>query len=380
MEGASRQPAHRLHLMLDGSARSSPRICTLLQSAMAIELLPLTSDRLTELETLLLPVWQRRWDRLQSERIFRWRFLERPEGEGLIAYDNGRAVGFIDSFFRQYRTRAGLIRVREPADWYCHPSYRPLLSIRLIRKLMQSGEALLVVGGNPNTRNVLPKLGYKALPDVASYMLPTGTGAFAKVLAGTVRFPLHRVPRFLIRPLSVRTLWGGRAHRSSLEFGMRQVQGPPPMPEASTNGGSYGLAPVFPTEEHDWFRNAPGRMGEFMWFEFETAHAKGLSFVRLYQDGPFRAARILHIEASRPSVLLYDSILRGTIGALLPYRPQWITARFTSPMARQAIQSAGFKGVGAYKAFWWHRDIPPPEGPLHLSWTTSDEGLLPYPN
>jgi hypothetical protein len=329
---------------------------------------------------VVLPIWQRRWDRDFTDRILRWRFLERPDWEAVIAYDGGRPVGFMDSFLRPYRTRAGVVRVREPADWYCHPDHRPVVSLKLIRNFMEKPEPILAVGGKAVTVGILPRLGYLKLPQVRSFVLPTGAGAMVKKLSKTFGFSLSSVPPRLAKPLSVTVGRHGGSGRGLPEVSVRPVREGEQIPELSPANGAYGLSPVLPRQEYAWFRSAPERVGEFTWLAFETADGRrGVSFSRLYNEGPFRAARVLHMDASEPSTPLYASILQETVRTLMRSEPQWIGARFNCAMACEALEAAGFKETASCTAYWWHRDLPPPEAPLHLSWTTGDEGLLPYP-
>lgn len=347
---------------------------------MAIEFAPLTAERLEDLETFLLPVWDRCLDETLAGRILRWRFLERTDGEAILAYDGARAVGFIDSFFRLYRTRSGLVRVREPADWFCHPDYRPVLSLRLIQRLMREPEPIVVVGGNATTVRILPKLGYRELPHLAKYMLPTGTGVMIKGLSRAFRFSLAAVPRYLARPLSMRAMRGSRPSGSVPKVSAYPVRQGTEIPELTPSRSWYGLSPTLSETDHEWYADAPDAMGDFVWRAFETSErGRGLSFSRVYEEGRFRAARLLHIDASAPSLPMYASIIEETVQALMRSRPQWITARFSCPMARAALEKLGFRKYDTSRAFWWHSEMPPPESPIHLSYASADEALLPYP-
>lgn len=347
---------------------------------MPIEYARLAEEHLEDLQAMLLPSWDRRWTRPVADRFFRWRFLERSDGEGLIAYDGSRPVGFVDSFLRPYRTRNGTVQVHEPAEWYSDPAYRPLLGMKLTRRLMDRPEPALTVGGNRNTATLLPRLGHRELPELTTYALPTGVGSMVKGLSKSLRFPISRVPPIMAGPLSVRLPWPRRGRREEDGVGVRRIEEGEAVPRVGPGDASYGIAPILGGQDCEWFRKAPEEVGSFLWLAFETAEGtKGVSFNRLYSDGPFQAARILHLEAAEPSASFYLRMVRDTVSELIAWRPQWIGARFSCPMSRQALQTAGFRRVGRCRAFWWHRERPAPEGPLHLSWTSGDEPLLPYP-
>jgi len=349
---------------------------------MAIEYTPLTPERLDDLEEVLLSVWNRRWDRPFMDRMFRWRFLERPDWEAVVAYDGGRAIGFMDSFLRPYHTRSGqVVRIREPADWYCHPDYRPVVSLKLIRSFMNKPEPILAVGGKAVTVGILPRLGHQPLPEVRSFVLPVGGGAMVKKLSKTLGFPMSAVPEAVARPLSVRLRRGWHGPGSLPQVSVHPVRQGSQVPDLDSPEGAYGLSPILTPEEYDWLQKAPDRLGEFVWLAFSGDDGvEGVSVSRVYGEGPFRAAHLLHMAVSHPSVTLYGAVLRETAEYLMGHGPQWISARFNCPLACSALQSAGFRETAPSTAYWWHREIPPPERPLHLSWTTADEGLLPYPS
>lgn len=347
---------------------------------MPIEYTRLAEEHLEDLQGMLLPFWERRWDRSTADRFFRWRFLERSDGEGLIAYDRGRPVGFVDSFVRPYRTPRGTLQVHEPAEWYSDPAYRPLLGMKLTRRLMERPEPALTVGGNRNTASLLPRLGHQELPELVTYALPTGGGAMVKGLSKSLGFPMSAVPRLLARPLSGRLPNVRRVPPGNGSSRVRPIPNGEPVPRLGPRDGSYGIAPILGGQDCRWFRRAPDSVGSFVWLAFERAgETTGVSFSRLYREGPFTAARLLHLDAVDPSVPTYEMMVRETVRELMVRKPQWIGARFSCPMSREALEKVGFRRVGHCRAFWWHQHEPPPDGPLHLSWASADEPLLPYP-
>lgn len=346
---------------------------------MAIEYESLTPERLDDLASVLLPVWDRRWDPDFTDRMFRWRFLERPRWDAVLAYDNGRPIGFMDSFLRLYRTRTGKTVIREPADWYCHPDYRPVVSLKLIRGFMRADEPILAVGGRDVTVGVLPRLGFRRLPEVRSWVLPVGGGAAVKKLSKTFGFPLSAVPRLLAGPLSVRVHRGWRQAGDLPRLSVVRIEDGHQIPEIPGDDTGYGLSPLLSREEFHWMQRAPSALGEFVWLGFEGEDGvKGLSVSRVYGEGPFRAAHLLHIASDPASTSVYSAILRHTAERLMSSGPQWISARSSCTLACEALQAAGFTETAPCTAYWWHRDAQP-EPPIHLGWTTADEGLLPYP-
>ena len=347
----------------------------------AIEYAPLTSDRLDDVKRLLLPFWKRSWDPSLAERIFRWRFLDRVQGEATLAYDGARPVGFIDAFLRAYVSSGGDLRVRECADWFAHPDYRPLVGIQLLRGMMAKPEPLLTVGGTDGTRRIMARMGWRDLPSLVTYALPTGTGAAVKGLSKRLGFSLSSVPRVVARGLSIRTTRSLGAEGPLPQGSVVRVEDVAAFPRVAPDPGSYGLSAVVTVEDFRWLRMAPPEMGRFIFLAFETSEGeRGLSVSRVFEDGSFRAARILHLTASAPSPGMYAWMIQETARRLLETGTQWIAARFNCPQAQEGLESVGFRPTGRCPAFWWHRNHPDPEAPMHLGWSTGDEGVLPYPD
>jgi hypothetical protein len=347
----------------------------------AIEYAPLTAERLDDAKALLLPFWKRSWEPGLADRILRWRFLERSDWEATLAYDGDRPVGFVDSFFTPYLTEAGVVRVRESADWFCHPDYRPLVGIRLLRSLMKKPEPILIVGGRGTAHQIVSRMGWSALPDLGQYVLPTGTGAMVKGLSKRLHFPLSSVPAVVARGLSFRMAPALGADRRPVEGKVTFVEDGMALPRIQPAPGAYRLSSLLTPESFAWLRRAPPELGRFFCLAFETGEGeRGLALGRIYDDGPFRAGRILNLTATAPTLETYAWMVRETAAYLVRDGAQWVTARFSSSTARDALEAVGFRYTGPCAAFWWHPEAPTLDGPTDLGWTTGDEGVLPYPN
>lgn len=347
---------------------------------MAITYIKLTPDRLEDVERLLLPYWQRRWDKPVADAFFRWRFLERADWEAILAYDGARLVGFLDNFFRPCRIGDALLRTRQTADWFCDPGHRPV-GVMLMRKIMEQPEPVLVVGGTDATHQLLPRLRWQSLPDLTDYALPTGGGAAIKRLSELFHFRLAAVPGPLGRALSLPM--GGR-RRAAPPPGAAEVtclDADEPLPEIVPRAGTHGLSSLLDQSEADWLRLAPDAMGRYVWLVFSLdGRPAGFSLSRLYRAGPLQAARLLHLQAQVPAVALYAWMSAETARYLAQQGAQWVAARFGCPLVDQALAGLGFRRRHACKAFWWHRGEAPPPLPYHLTWVCGDEAVLPYPD
>src|SRR5690606_24126055 len=130
-----------------------------------------------------------------------------------------------------------------------------------------------------------------------------------------------------------------------------------------------------------WLHAAPAPMGRFVALRFEGGDGalRGISLSRIYDDGALRAGRSVHLWARGPRSEHYGWMTRETLRMLSGAGAQWVTARSSCPHVGVALRQAGFHAVSTCAAFWRHRSVEPPDGPLHLGWGTNDEALLPYP-
>ena len=347
---------------------------------MAIDYAELTPERLDDLQRLLLPFWQRQWDKSFADAFFRWRFVERPDWDGILAYDGARPVGFIDSFFRPYQIGESLVRVRQTSDWFSDPGYRPV-GVMLMRKVMQQPEPILVVGGSETTHQILPRLRWTSLPDLAHYALPTGSGAAIKGLSELFGLSSLRLPGPMVRALSLPLV---RRRRVKPPQGTAEVSCLPaggPLPQIVPHDGSSVLLSVLEQAEADWLGKAPEGVGEYVWLVFSLdGRPVGLSLSRLYRRDAMTVARLLHLQADVPSVELYAWMTDETARHLAKQGAQWVAGRFGCPQIDQALTGLGFHKRQPCLAFWWHQGQEPPPPPHNLSWICGDEALLPHPN
>jgi len=134
-----------------------------------------------------------------SPEVADWRYLD-PE------FNQGRNRGF--AWLRRNRiegmiglipfqiTRSGLIReVNWSSDWIlADPGGNPGMGILLLRRAIESSRTLFALGGNENTRKLLPRIATRTVPDAALGMhLLLRSGA---ILARADRIgALRRLPK-----------------------------------------------------------------------------------------------------------------------------------------------------------------------------------------
>jgi len=347
---------------------------------MAIKIEPLTADRLEDLQELLLPFWQRNWEKSFADQMFRWRFLERPDWEANIAYDNGKPVAFLDSFFRRRLVGPRLVRVRETADWYSVAAYRPLLGVMLMRQMMAADEPMLVVGGNENTQRLLPKLGWQQLAPLARYVRPLRLGAGIKELSRRLHFPLSAFPASLAEAFSLRVATMHGAEPMG-DLSVIELQPEDMLPEIKPSSASSQLCTLLTAEEATWLHKAPKEMGELVVLAFSVDGVPAaISLSRLHWERPFRTANLLHLQAVADTPELYSWVITETSRRLADRGAHWVTTRFNSPVAQYSCERAGFRKMPAsINSYWYDRNQSLADQALHLTWVCGDESLHPLP-
>lgn len=349
---------------------------------MATEIVPLTAEHLGDLQDLLLPFWQRKWDPAYAEAMFRWRFLDRPDWQALIAYDRKRPVGFLDAFVRTRYLDSRPVRVLETADWFTLPDYRPITGIMLMRQMMRKSMPILVAGSNEHTHGLLPKLGWQELTPLALFILPVRLGAAVKRLSRTVHFPLTKIPGGVADAMSVRIASPKTELTPSGQLSVAKLEHGQAIPEIASLPGRTALSAELTTREAEWLSRAPKPMGEFLWLVFSVdGNPAGITLSRVYYEGPFRKANLLHVQAGAPSASLYDWMVAETARQLIERGVHWIVGRFGCSVAVEACRRVGFRQrVGPVRVFWWDEKHKLPKVPLDVTWVCGDDSLHPLPN
>jgi hypothetical protein len=146
-------------------------------------------------------------------QVAEWRYLDtafnRGRNRGIAWIHRGRIEGMIGLVPFQV---AGAGQVRE-ANWSCdwmlaNPAAHPGMGILLLKQAIQDSNVLFAVGGNENTRRLLPRIATLTVPGAAvSLHLPLRMGALIERLRrrglwrhlplprAAYMIPLRRVPR-----------------------------------------------------------------------------------------------------------------------------------------------------------------------------------------
>lgn len=347
---------------------------------MAVEYTKLTAGNIADLQRLLLPHWQRHWDESFAEAYFCWRFLDREDWEATLAYDGGQPVAFLDSFFRQCRISDTLVRTRQTADWFNSPN-TGLVGLMMMRRVMEQPEPILVVGGTAPTHQLLPRLGWKELPALDDYVLPTGLGAAVMAFCKLAHFPADLIPRQLANIFSAPIIGRERAEAPAGPARIDRLGPDEALPPIIPARGSNSLVSVLGQAEVEWLRKAPDACGEYIWLVFSLdGKPAGFSLSALRQRGPFQMARLLHLQAQTPSSQMYRWMSAETAHHLAKCGAQFVTGSFSCPLVGEALRSIGFHRRKTTRAFWWHQGQEPPPLPYHLTLACGDEAILGHPD
>ncbi|MFV8818428.1 hypothetical protein [Haliea sp. E17] len=346
---------------------------------MTIRFCSLSEENLPAVARLLLPSWQRNWDPDLTEGIFRWRFLQRKEGESILAMDGENCVAMIDSWCRQYVVDGEMLRVRELCDWFSLPEYRGI-GLQPIRMMMKRNEPIISIGGSPATQAILPRLGWSSLAPASDYTMPLTTGMILERVLKHKEFPgkaqciryAHKIRLPLSRP---RVVDPPRGCASTIHFkpGVSRVAVVPPAQE-------YALIRAIETPELDWLYSAPPEMGEFQLQEY-TVDDKvvGFSISRLYQSRGILKSNILHLQTSSASVELLRWMLGETALVLKSKGACSVSCRTTCTHMANALRQLGFIKRLEHPTSWWSSDQKAPGGPIFLSRFRADDSIHPYP-
>lgn len=314
-----------------------------------------------------------------SEDYYRWRYTAREQSETLLAFDGERCVAMLDSSSHSYRFGDSAIRVREPCEWLCLPEYRPQgLGLRLMGTFMQEPEPMFAMVGTWMTQDILPRMGWKKLPDTTNYTLLLTSGAYAESLLGRLRVPGGGFRSRLAHTISFPT-WHRRSKKPRADIMLSEhLPGDPfPLVEPSSD---YALACISSEWEPGWLDSAPQDMGRFFWLVGHSGgRPVGLTISRLFRRHGNWQASLLHVQACERSSELYEWLITETSRFLAMRGATKVLCRASCQVYSAALERTGFVERSRTPAFWWSKDKTIPIGPIHLTQWRADELIRPYP-
>jgi hypothetical protein len=347
---------------------------------MPITIEPLTEATLPAVEDMLMRLWGRDWKPEFSSRLFRWRFLDRKNGEAILVMDGTRCVAMIDSWVRQYMINGELVSVRELCDWFSLPEYGGV-GLKPMRMMMKKAEPIVSIGGSQATQSLLPKLGWKPLPHPAvDYSLPVTGGAIVERFFKRFNLPGKQTCVRLANGISLPHRSPDIHIESEREPAFREHSSNSPLLTVSPPRGSYQLASLIGTNEIDWICSAPEEMGEFIALEFLLDNQViGLTLSRLFSGEHTRKANIVQVQSSQVSTDIYRWMINETTSLVASKGADVVKCRTTCAFIAEALHQLGYLKRDSWQTVWWSKNQEPPQGPILLSRYRADDAIQPYP-
>lgn len=323
----------------------------------------------------LMPcVWAYDWDADFLYKIFRWRYLDRPSGgDTWLVLDQSACVAVLDSYLRPYLLDGRRILVRETADWFCLPEYRPLgLGLRLMRRMMAAPEPILVIGGTAATRSLLARLGWQRLAEAQRMILPVTL----RSLAGNVlrHGNVHRAKYARTIPGFVRVRWPRPA--------------PPPVADAHSEEWHpgrklgipvprrNGLIELLDMSNLEWLHAAPPDFIRPIALTFLVgSEPVGFSLSQLEPSASGPDGKIVHVQMATLAQPIVDWVIAETARRLAQTGAGLIRCRASTPEIAVALRRTGFMAIRAQPAHWWATDGTPPPSAIEAGYLCADDAL-----
>jgi hypothetical protein len=339
------------------------------------------AEHLPAVRQLLMLYWERTWPPGVADHFLHWRLFDRPEWTAVAAFDGDRCVAFIDSFVRPYTIDDRRVRVRETGEWFCLPDYRPLASLKVLQALMKKPEPIVATTNSEVTKAVLPRLKWQVVCEQQQCVFPVGVGVAVKGLTKRLKIQLSTLPAFTGTLLPFRFRKPRKLPAPDPSASVSEITSADDLPDLEPPADTFALYALADRAEARWFSAAPSGEGRFIWLQFQlNGKTVGLSLSRIFREGPYQAARLLHIQSTRHNPEIYAWIASETSGHLVAGGVHWIEARSTSDMIVDALEATGYMKGNAFPVYWWPGgDRVELDGSILLHGMRGEEALRPYP-
>jgi hypothetical protein len=334
----------------------------------------LTRDNAAALESVLLGrVWAQHWTAELAHQVVEWRYWRRPAGQTLLALEEGRCVGLIDSFMRPYVVSGRHMLVRETCDWWSEPRLRPTgVGLRLIRQLMTGVEPLISIGGSQLNVELLPRLKWRCIGEVKKWILPLRARDLAAVALRRQRHETlaRLVPGFV----RMRRLRAVSPPAASAHVGEWRPGHGPPLPQPRTRG----IAAVIDEAHLQWLCETPTALAEVDALTFSVERTPVGFAIMQFEPTPLGAeGKIVHLQLAEESSTLYGWMLTELVQRLAHAGAGLVRVRSASRALDGELRRAGFLVVRPEPVYWWGRNGPYEGAPLQLSYLRADDAI-PY--
>jgi hypothetical protein len=323
---------------------------------------------------LMPSIWLQEWNEDFFPATFRWRYLEKPSDGGTwMVFDKDRCIAMLDSYIRPYLLDGRRVLLRETADWFCAPEYRPFgFGLKLIRIMMDAPEPIINIGGTEVNLAILPRLGWKLLSEAQGMILPVtlrglagnllrrGGARFAKYARAVPGFVPVRPPRSAPPPAADARVEEWRPG-SKLAF---------PVPRRD------GLIPLLELADLEWLYEAPpGFIRPLVLVFLLGDEPVGVSLSQLEPSASGLDARIVHLQMSNLAQPVVNWIISATARRLSQEGVGFIRCRASIAPTITALRRTGFIATPPQPVYWWAKDGTPPPSVIDVGYLRADDAL-----
>jgi hypothetical protein len=269
--------------------------------------------------------------------------------------------------------------VADAFDWFCLPELRRSgLGVRLLQRQMQGAEPVVVTGGSPDTRDLLPRMGFQVPASVERFGLLLGAARAADALARRTRVPpaLGRLAFAAAAPLLT-------PRRRGVPPGA-EVEAPVQLDAADLTidprRGGNGTAPVWTPDALAWLAAGSPGFGRYQPLRFLIGGVtEGWALLRFF-DGPNgREAALLDVRARNPGADRYTWMLSECAVFAAAQGPGLLTAGTSCPEVEASLRRLRFRALGSAPIHCFARHGAVLEGPVVFGAHWGDEPITPYP-
>ena len=337
-----------------------------------VVLRPLDTDIHDSFEKLLTRVWDQTWPDELARQIVQWRYYQRPAGHVTwVACAGGECVAMLDSRIRPYLLCNERTMVRETADWFCMPNYRPFgLGLRVLRRLRDYPEPVLVVGGSNMTRQILPRLGWTELKPVRSYILPvTARGLAANMMR--LKWPrTEALARMIWRRVPIRP--PRRLPPPAGRVDIQLLSGPDWQDLPADASG--GLVSLLERDHWQWLASMPSVFAIPLGIVFRLdGVVVGFCLAQLEPSVTGLDGRIVHLQVGRGDVPMIAWIVSAASRVLVDRGAAFIRCFVSTAEKIAAVEAAGFMFSQTMPSHWWNRPGVPVPDSIDVDYLRGDD-------
>jgi len=340
----------------------------------AIEIVPLAPEHLDAVAAFSAATFQRP----RSAAYLRWRYLEPSFQHAYLALRDGRCVATLTAFRRPYAAGGDQLPICDSFDWYCLPELRNSgLGVRLMQRMMKDPDPVIVTGGTQDTRELLPRMGFRSLDEVQRFSLPLRAARAAEALAR------RGIPRALGRAgFAVARPWMAARRRAAPRGGSA-------IPVASVGEEALaidprpqgrGSMPLWTPEYLRWLGSGFPGMGHYLPLYFAVGEALvGWALLRLYVGAEGCEAALLDVRARAATEDLYTWMVSEAAVRAAGLGAGFLSAGSSCPLVVTALRRNRFLAAGTQPIHFFGGERKGLPEPIVFGANWGDQPLVPYP-